>query len=287
MVAVEKMVDHMVVQVQRNTANISKIIEQFMDHVYAANKDISSYCTAIIQRGIRNDPTLETQDVMKATAIVNFTGASVTVMKATSEAALELAHKGMGYINQDTLAAITLIFEIRTRDVALFSQKLDVFHKQEAHDLDIMLKIQDAKLKEEQQIFTQLKEIVQIDEAKKEASFKRILEVKKVEFEQLLQVRSQNLKEEEVSNKHQIDQASLIINERLKNKELSNNKDVQVKQITSAEALKNAEIASNEKVKNWEILAKKQTDQSKIEADKQVGITTAIAGIAKSSCSVM
>ena len=284
MQVVDKALNTMVLQVEYNAQNIQIIVKKFMDLVQETNKKITQYCSAIIDRGTRGDPTLSADEVLKATAIMTFATSSVKVMNESSELALNLADKGASIITKQTQNAIGAIFDARMKEVALFAQKVEIFHKQEEHDLKIMLQIQDARLKEQAQLFAQMKEVVQIETEREKVHFSQQMEVRKAQVEQALQMKGMELKAQEVQNTKDVQVLEQNIKERLG-----------LQAIQSTERVQKIDIASKERVavvqsenQKWAAIAdsnnKRDVAFKQSEDQKQVGMFKAATEAAKPAC---
>ncbi|KIC77198.1 hypothetical protein DB41_CS00050 [Neochlamydia sp. TUME1] len=263
MQVVEDMLNDLVQNTKNTTNIIIRAIGDFAQKVQVANHQISNYCLNILKRGM-DDPTLTTNDIIKAKLIIEFSATSVGVMKNSSEAAIDLAGKGGGIINQQTLATLKAIFEVRGNQVALLSQKLQVFQQQEQHNLDLILKIQDIKLKEQAQLFNQLKEIIHLREEEKDGNTRRELEVRKAALEAQIQIRGQWLKEEEANNKYQLEAATISNKYQIDKEALRNAREIE-EQLTAIKAAEQKDAAANQKL---EIQKKAENEGKRIKYER-------------------
>ncbi|MBS4169863.1 Uncharacterized protein NEOC95_000581 [Neochlamydia sp. AcF95] len=252
---------------------IISTIREFALQVQDANHQISDYCKAIIERAISNDASLSPDDIIKAKLIVEFSANNVVVMKNSSEAALDLASKGGSAISQQTLGTIDIIFKARAAQVTLFTQKLEVFQKQEQHDLDLIFKIQEVKLKDHAQFFQQLKEVIHLQEEATDGKARREIETRKADLEEQIQLRGQYLKEEESHNKHQLEKEALSAEIDLKKQAVQiEEKLTAIKEAEQKAAALNQELEIREKAKNEaeRIAAEARTESERIAAEARV-----------------
>jgi hypothetical protein len=287
MAIVEKTLDNMITNMNFTINDIVKTVASFRIHVEESNKKISAFCNAILDRGLKIDDTLQPDDVQKATALVNFAAAGVLVMKQSSEAALDLADKGASIISKHTLAAINVIFEARSKQVALFAQKVEIFHKQEQHDLDIMLKLQDTKLKEQAQLFEQMKQVVQLESELDKVKFTQEMEVRKVDLENTLKIRSLDIQEEEVNNAKEIKLAEQSMQERIKTKEIKVNQKLENKKIDTDAKIKEKAIWHDYNARVIESNNNANVAITQSHDKKDADMFKAATDAAKPSCTVM
>ncbi|MBS4167419.1 hypothetical protein [Parachlamydia sp. AcF125] len=252
--------------VSNNTSIIIAAIRDFATEVRETNHQISSYCRAVIERGISNDPNFTPDDMVKARLMVEFYATALGAMKSTSESAIDLASQGGGIVHQQILGTIDATFQARTKQVALFAQNLEVFQKQEQHDLELILQVQNAKLKEQAQLFQQLKEIIHLLEQEKEGNARREMEERKAKLEEEIQLRGQWLKEEEAHNKHQLETAALEADSHQKLVALQNAKEIEGT-VQAIKAEEQKAIAANQEL---EIREKAKAERQRIEAETRI-----------------
>jgi hypothetical protein len=312
MVVVENLLGDMVTSVRHNTSQIGATLTAFVAQVAASNQKVGIYVGKILDRAIEDDPKLTGEEVVKATAIVNLSVVGITAMKTSSEAAIELAKKAAGTVNDQTLVAIKTTFEARTLQVKLYGELLEVFRGQETHNLKIALQVHEVRMKEQQMLFSQLQEVVKLREMEREGASKRELEQRKADLEQrkaeleaAIQMRAQMLKEEQVQLEHQLKTDTLVADTNLKiqalkdakqlEERLAEIKALEVREQGDTNRLKIHEDSINQRVKIQEdsfsqrmkIQEDSKNQQAKTAADERVANVKAVTDIFHPPCSVM
>ena len=286
MVVVDGLLNKLVSATGYNVDNVLIIIRQFMEHVQASNKKIGEFCHRIIDRGTAGDPTLTVGEVTKATAIVQFAEDGVSSMHASSNLALDLVSKGGEIINKQIAGAVVVIFDARLKEMALFSAKVDIFHKQEEHDLKIMLAMQKARLEEQQQLFGQMKEVVQMNLDQKNKEKVLAQEQKKLELEHQIKVMGVDIHREEVAF-----QAAFA------DKKLASDEQLETKRIDTDGRVKDHAIEADKEAQQWAAIQRRMGKDKKSEDQKQAAmaesknkkeaeIVGSIAGAAKPQCCI-
>ena len=258
MAVIDKSLDIMALEMGAILKSVVITVNKFMNQVHASNDDIGSYCNAIIKRAIANDPTLGVDDLVKATAIVQFTEMAVKSVNSSSNAALDMAERGGNIISKLTFAAVLGIIDTRSKQVALFSQKVEIFQKQEKHDLDIMLQMQKAKLDEQALLFNQMKEVVEIESKMRKDEFNQQMELRKSDLEHQLQNRALDIKQEEANNAKALKEEELRIGERMQSKQMQINKELDDRRITTDAQVKNQALSYDFQARKFESADKKE-----------------------------
>lgn len=251
---------------EQNSEAISKAVAEFFAQVSKANQQIAAINNEVSTRFIAKDPRLDPEEVQKAINIQNFITSGVILMQSTIDAAMNLAAKGGGAVSNQVLSSCKGIIEVRTLQVQLFVAKIEVFRAQEKHALDLILKVQEAKLKEQQQLFTQLESVARFWTEEKDADAKRQLEKEKADLEKQITLRQQLVIEEEANNRLELERLSFTEGVRLKEKEIDNKQEIE-KYSTANEKLKITFHSQNEAQANQ---LNAQTVQQKQQLEAQV-----------------
>ncbi len=263
---VDTTLNDLVEKSRQNRNDVSEIVSAFVQRVMDTMRKIGQYQASILDRVIRDDPTITPDTLIKAKLIVTFSTEAVFSMKSQSEAALDLASKGMGNINGQTLDSVKLIFQARALQVTLFEQKLKVFQNQELHELEIVTQVQAIKLKEHEHLFKQLLEISQQIEKQRDGEAKRVLEANKAHLEAEIQLRGQSLKEEEVHNKHQLDTTKLEYDQTIAAKMA----DIKAREQEENAANQRLQIIEQELTARQRDLQNAQTERERTEATMKI-----------------
>ena len=251
MIVVDQVLNQLTKEQGDNLKIIRKIVERFSAYVDACNDKITIFTSSILDRAAREDPSLQPEDVPKALAILSFTEQAVKTMSVTSHLAVDLTERGASVIAANTKTAILVIFEARKKEVELFTDKLKVFHMQEQHELDKMLKFQQARLQEQQQLFNQMKEVVQMKLEHDKTVHTHQMEERKADLEFQVQQRSLDIKEEEVQFTQEFKLAELSVKEKLETKQMKINQKLDNKRIDVDSGVKHHAIDADERARNW------------------------------------
>lgn len=225
MVVVDNQLEGMVAAVNKGFQAVQKIIDDFTSQVQNANKDIAELNATLRQRVKEQDPNLDMSDLEMNNRLMASAKLELEYFEASAKALLNNSERGLTIFNANTLNSINVIFKARQDEVALFSQKIELLHKQEKHDLDIALQQHEAKLKEQKQIFDELCLIVKMEEEKIQSAFDREItlsntththeiENRKLLLEEQVAAFSQELQAKQLENVHYIAQAELALKDK-------------------------------------------------------------------------
>lgn len=155
----------------------------------------------------------------------------------------------------DCKGVVDLLFYARMKEIELLNSRLDLLQKQENHELQMMIALQNEQLKVEAQRFDQMLQVSNFLSKEDQRYFENSLNSRKQKHEEevdLLKLVQEDKKmdlENERENK-KIDNEFTI--DQLKEK---NKKEIEAYRIKSDQKMKLAEISSNERCKVVETLA--------------------------------
>lgn len=266
MEGIEQILDDWVAKTKASSDKINQVINEFFERVKEANKEIAEIYKEVVKRYKEKDKTLDPDDIEKAKNINQFIADSVKLMEVTCDSAIVMTEKGTSVISEQTKKNVLGILEIRTAQVALFAAKLKVFQEQEKHELNIILQVQEAKLKEQQQLFAQLEAVARLLAAEKNDDAKRELEKDKAILEAEIALRAQFLKEEESHNRQQLE--AFVVNAEIDNSK----KRVEIESAAQQAKAANETLKTQLKaqVRTHEANIKAQTEQAQISASERV-----------------
>lgn len=276
---IEELIKTMVLSVKDRAAGLSKLLNRFMEQVAKENDKISRFSEAITRRFEAGDNSLTSEDVLKAQAMTNFISSGVKLQRENIGLAISAAKEGSSTISDETYNAAVKILDLRTKQAALFSSKLDVIHKQEKHVLQLAIDKQKADMEAQKEEFRQLEETVKMLQTAQEGDHKRALELRKQQIEETIQLRCQLLKEEETRNKleldlaaHQLEVTKVGLKHELDSRTLEIGRQIEQSKIRSNEIIKKFEAQKKAETDHHQIDATERTESRKTEAQKQAAM---------------
>ncbi len=134
------------------------------------------------------------------------------------------------------------IFENRSKEVQLFGKLLETLHIQEVHQLTQVLQIEEAKLKRDAQLFSQMKEVAAVEASLVEAEHRRGIELLTIDHQYMQTVNELALKQLQEQNEHSRKTSQITLTAEFQNKQLESQERMALEQMDTKKKLGLAQV---------------------------------------------
>lgn len=236
---------------------IDGAIQDFYEQTQEYNRYVADLGRKMAMEIVRNPKFDKEQlsiDTAKFDLLVNIAKQIGDRFQNTAQVLMELQKLNSTGKLEDYKGVISLIFFARTEELILLGKRVQLLNQQEDHDMQIMVALDNQRLKDE------------------EAVFDRILRKAKFDSEE-----DQRLFENEINKREQ---------KRKEEKDIRD-ADLEKSRIVSHERLEKIKQQNNLEIEKSRISAEERVQREKIGADERCALAKTAADAATSTCVVM
>ena len=250
---------------------VSTIVGKFLKITQEANEKIQAILSPIIS----NFPSTSQPHFVQATAIMEFIKNGLMSTKMTQDAALAMIKEGGAIYQQKTLSLIDTVFAVRSKEISLFAQTLDVLLKQDEQNLKNMLAIHEVNLKQQAQLFNQLKEAAQLEAQERQASHDQAIATQQAQQQLTFGIGHLQIAGAKVRNEREVQLSRQQIFQQLETMRMQIDRDL--KQLELVSEAKTKQMAIEGEAETRRIEAELEAETRQYEAEQAARATKFVA----------